>query len=81
MMAPRLPCGGDGLASRELQICWRLREKGKSGRLQPTPAMQAGLTDTLWSFENLYDNVMAFDRDRKTMAKYRKLADRLKRKD
>jgi hypothetical protein len=27
--------------------------------LTPTAAMMAGLTDSLWSFENLYDEAMA----------------------
>jgi hypothetical protein len=39
---------------------WRSRHtdhSGKSGKLRPTPAMMAGLTDRLWSFENLYDAV------------------------
>jgi hypothetical protein len=34
-------------------FCWRLRRPGKSGQLTPTPAMMAGLTDTLWSIEDL----------------------------
>ncbi len=61
-------------------FCWRLREKGKSGRLTPTPAMQAGLVDTLWSFENLFDAITEFDRERKQMAKYRNFAKRIGRK-
>ena len=41
-------------------FCWRSREKDgpNSGRKRPTPAMQAGLTDKLWSFEDLYNEVM-----------------------
>ena len=41
---------------------WRTRhtdESGQSGRLRPTAAMMAGVTDTLWSFEDLFDAVMA----------------------
>lgn len=40
---------------------WRSREKDgpRAGHKRPTPAMQAGLTDRLWSFEDLYDAVMA----------------------
>jgi hypothetical protein len=37
---------------------WRTRhtdQSGESGRLRPTPAMMAGVTDRLWSFENLFD--------------------------
>ncbi len=42
-------------------FCWRSREKDgpNSGHKRPTPTMQAGLTDRLWSFEDLYDEVMA----------------------
>lgn len=42
-------------------FCWRSREKNgpRSGLKRPTPAMQAGLVDTLWSFEDLFDAVMA----------------------
>ena len=41
-------------------FCWRSREKDgpRAGPKRPTPAMQAGLTDKLWSFEDLYDAVM-----------------------
>lgn len=60
-------------------FCWRLRENGSSGRYRPTPAMQAGLCDTLWSFENLFDAVTTFDRERKQMAKTSKLAGRIAR--
>ncbi|HEY2839782.1 MAG TPA: hypothetical protein VGJ26_11570 [Pirellulales bacterium] len=37
---------------------WRSRhtdDSGKSGKLRPTPAMMAGLTDRLWSFRDLFD--------------------------
>jgi IS1 family transposase len=39
---------------------WRSRHtdySGKSGKLRPTPAMMAGLTDRLWNFEDLFDAV------------------------
>ncbi len=39
---------------------WRTRfddNSGQSGRLRPTAAMMAGVTDTLWSFEDLFDAV------------------------
>lgn len=39
-------------------FCWRMREN-HGGRYRLTPAMQAGLTDTLWDMERLYDEVMA----------------------
>jgi hypothetical protein len=41
-------------------FCWRPRYQdwsGKSGRLRPTPAMMAGVTNRLWSFQNLFDEV------------------------
>lgn len=38
--------------------CWRPRENGKSGKLRPTPAMMAGVCGSLWSFDDLYENVM-----------------------
>lgn len=37
-------------------FCWRTRypdDSGKCGRLRPTAAMMAGVTDRLWSFEDL----------------------------
>jgi hypothetical protein len=39
---------------------WRSRHTDYScqrGKLRPTPAMMAGLTDRLWSFEDLFDAV------------------------
>jgi hypothetical protein len=56
---------------------WRLREKGTSGRKLPTPAMQAGLVDRLWMYEDLYDNVMQTERDRVSNERYRNLTERL----
>ena len=41
--------------------CWRSRENdhsGKRGRLRLPAAMQIGLVDRLWKFEDLYDAVM-----------------------
>lgn len=40
-------------------FCWRSREKNgpRSGHKRPTPAMQAGLVSTLWSFADLFDAV------------------------
>ena len=54
------------------------REKGTSGKRLPTPAMQGGLVDRLWTLEDLYDAVMEHDRNRKSMEKYRKLAEKLR---
>ena len=39
--------------------CWRTQAP-QGGRLRPTAAMMAGVTDRLWSFEDLYDAVMAY---------------------
>jgi hypothetical protein len=39
-------------------FCWRMREN-EGGRLRMTPAMQAGVVDTLWTIEDLYNAVMA----------------------
>jgi len=39
-------------------FCWQARENGKSGKRRLPPAMQAGIVNTLWSFEDLYDAVM-----------------------
>ena len=41
---------------------WRTRfddQSGQAGRLRPTAAMAAGVTDSLWDFERLYDEAMA----------------------
>jgi hypothetical protein len=34
-------------------------QSGQPGRLRPTAAMMAGVTNRLWSFEDLYDAVAA----------------------
>ena len=39
-------------------FCWRSRMNGKSGRKRLTPAMQAGVVDRLWRFEDLFDAAM-----------------------
>ena len=54
-------------------FCWRLRRPGKSGQLTPTPAMMAGLTDTLWTLDDLYDAVMKQQADKKHHARIEKL--------
>jgi hypothetical protein len=58
-----------------------LRRPGKSGQLTPTPAMMAGLTDTLWSIENLYDAVMKQQADKKHRARIDKLIAKLRSLD
>lgn len=42
-------------------FCWRTRypdQSGRAGRLRPTAAMMAGVTDRLWKFEDLYEAAM-----------------------
>ena len=41
-----------------LQVLWRTRLPGKSGRYRLPAAMAAGVANRLWSFERLYDVVM-----------------------
>jgi hypothetical protein len=59
-------------------FCWRLRKPGSSGKLTPTPAMQAGLVDTLWTIEDLYDAVMKQQAEKKRAARYAKLLNKLR---
>jgi IS1 family transposase len=43
-------------------FCWRPRHtdySGMSGRLRPTPAMAAGVTNRLWKFDDLFSEVSA----------------------
>lgn len=61
-------------------FCWRTREK-QGGQLRPTPAMAAGVVDTLWTMENLFDEVMQYDELLKRQARYERLMARLRRKD
>jgi IS1 family transposase len=61
-------------------FCWRLRKPGKSGERTPTPAMMAGLVDTLWSIEDLYDAVMKQQVAKKHSARVAKLIDKLRSK-
>ncbi len=58
-------------------FCWRPREKGTSGRLRPSPAVMAGITDHVWSIEELFDNVMGLEQDRIAYERYAKLRSRL----
>jgi hypothetical protein len=52
------PCGCRRLAGRLLQFLLAAPRTGNQRKLRPTPAMQAGLVDTLWTIEDLYDAVM-----------------------
>jgi hypothetical protein len=58
-----------------------LRRPGKSGQLTPTPAMMVGLTDTLWSIEDLYDAVMKHQADKKHRVRIDKLLKQLRSLD
>lgn len=60
-------------------FCWRLREKGRSGKRAPTPTMQSGLTDTLWTLEDLYDAVMEHDHHQKQIRRHKWLGRNLQR--
>ena len=37
---------------------WRTRKPGKTGRKRPTAAMMAGLTDRIWTFDELFAEVL-----------------------
>jgi hypothetical protein len=41
-------------------FCWRTREP-EEGRNRLPAAMMAGVVDSLWSFEDLFDHVMGYD--------------------
>ena len=38
--------------------CWQTRKPGKSGQKRPTVAMMAGLAGHVWSFDELFDEVL-----------------------
>jgi len=40
-------------------FCWQTRKPGKSGSKRPTAAMMAGLVGHVWSFDELFDSVLA----------------------
>ena len=37
---------------------WRTRKPDNSGKLRPTAAMMAGLTDRIWTFDELFEVVL-----------------------
>jgi transposase-like protein/IS1 family transposase len=39
-------------------FCWQTRQPGKSGKLRPTAAVMASLTDHNWSFDELFEAVL-----------------------
>ena len=51
-------CAAVGMHMAYYNYCWWPRRLGKSGRKMPTPALAAGLTKRLWTFDNLFDEVM-----------------------
>ena len=40
-------------------FCWRTRKPGCTGRKRPTAAMMAGITDSIWTFDQLFEAAMA----------------------
>ncbi|MBA3480516.1 MAG: IS1 family transposase [Pirellulales bacterium] len=39
--------------------CWQTRRPGKSGKKRPTAAMMAGIAGHVWSFDELFETVLA----------------------
>ena len=56
-----------------------MRENGSSGKLRPTLAMQASVANPLWNLRDLYGRVTNWDAERQKIARYRRLADRLRK--
>jgi hypothetical protein len=48
----------DGLSPPALRIAWQTRKPGKSGQKRPTAAMMAGIAGHVWSFDELFDEVL-----------------------
>jgi hypothetical protein len=42
--------------------CWQTRTPGKSSKLRSTACMMAGLAGHVWSFDELFDQVMGCTR-------------------
>ena len=57
---------------------WHLCQKGNSGKLLPTPAMQAGIVPTLWRFDDLFEAVTEHEDGLKRMERYKRLAEKLR---
>ena len=54
-------CAAVAMHIANYNYCWRSRENddsGKRGQLRVPAAMQAGIVDRLWKFDDLYDAVM-----------------------
>ncbi|MCB9952838.1 MAG: hypothetical protein H6824_17840 [Planctomycetaceae bacterium] len=58
-------------------FCWRLREKGTSGKLTPTPAQQIGIEEERWSVEKLVETVTDFQEYQEVVRRAAALARRL----
>jgi hypothetical protein len=39
--------------------CWQTRRPGTSGKKRPSAAMMAGLTGHVWTFDELFEAVLA----------------------
>ncbi|HEY1600913.1 MAG TPA: hypothetical protein VGG64_15010 [Pirellulales bacterium] len=48
-----------GMFAAYYNFCWQTRKPGKSGQKRPTAAMMAGLAGHVWSFDELFDAVLA----------------------
>ncbi|MCE9547130.1 MAG: hypothetical protein K8T25_16775, partial [Planctomycetia bacterium] len=44
-------------------FCWQTRKPGKTGKKRDTAAMMAGLAGHVWSFDELFDAVLARTQD------------------
>ena len=40
-------------------FCWQTRKPGKSGQQPADGCMMAGITDHIWSFDELFETVLA----------------------
>ena len=49
-----------GLFAAWYNYCWQTRKPGKSGQKRPTAAMMAGIAGHVWSFDELFDAVLAW---------------------
>ena len=48
-----------GIFAAYYNFCWQTRKPGKSGQKRPTAAMMAGIAGHVWSFDELFDTVLA----------------------
>jgi hypothetical protein len=48
-----------GMFAPFYNFCWRTRKPGKSGQKSPTVAIMAGLAEHTWTFDELFDAVLA----------------------